>query len=56
MRLGRRIAVQADDEEGPILAVEGLSIALPKGADRAFAVEDASLELRRGEILCVVGE
>jgi peptide/nickel transport system ATP-binding protein len=56
MRLGRRIAVQADDEEAPILAVEGLSIALPKGADRAFAVEDASLELRRGEILCVVGE
>ena len=56
MRLARRIDVQADDEAGPILAVEGLSIALPKGADRAFAVEDASLELRRGEILCVVGE
>jgi peptide/nickel transport system ATP-binding protein len=56
MRLARRIDVQADDDAGPILAVEGLSIALPKGADRAFAVEDASLELRRGEILCVVGE
>ncbi|HEX4676148.1 MAG TPA: ABC transporter ATP-binding protein [Steroidobacteraceae bacterium] len=56
MRLARSIAVQADDETVPILAVERLSIALPKGADRAFAVEDASLELRRGEILCVVGE
>jgi peptide/nickel transport system ATP-binding protein len=56
MRLARRIDVQADDDAVPILAVEGLSIALPKGADRAFAVEDASLELRRGEILCVVGE
>ena len=56
MRLARSIAVQADDDTVPILAVEGLSIALPKGADRAFAVEDASLELRRGEILCVVGE
>jgi peptide/nickel transport system ATP-binding protein len=56
MRLARSIAVQADDDTAPILAVEGLSIALPKGADRAFAVEDASLELRRGEILCVVGE
>ena len=56
MRLGRSIAVQADDDTVPILTVEGLSIALPKGSDRAFAVEDASLELRRGEILCVVGE
>ena len=56
MKLARSIAVQADDDTVPILAVEGLSIALPKGADRAFAVEDASLELRRGEILCVVGE
>ena len=56
MKLARSIAIQADDETVPILAVERLSIALPKGADRAFAVEDASLELRRGEILCVVGE
>ena len=55
MRLARRVAVQAD-EAGPILAVEGLSVALPKGADRAFAVEEVSLELRRGEILCIVGE
>jgi peptide/nickel transport system ATP-binding protein len=55
MRLARRVAVQAE-HAGPILAVEGLSVALPKGADRAFAVENVSLELRRGEILCVVGE
>jgi peptide/nickel transport system ATP-binding protein len=55
MRLAKRVAVQAD-EAAPILAVEGLSVALPKGADRAFAVEDVSLELRRGEILCIVGE
>jgi peptide/nickel transport system ATP-binding protein len=56
MRLAKRIPVPSEDTAGPILAVEGLSVALPKGADRAFAVEDASLELRRGEILCVVGE
>src|SRR3984957_18877942 len=55
MRLAKRVAVQVD-EEGPILAVEGLTVALPKGADRAFAVEEVSLELRRGEILCIVGE
>jgi peptide/nickel transport system ATP-binding protein len=40
----------------PILAVEGLTVALPKGADRALAVDNASLELGRGEILCIVGE
>jgi peptide/nickel transport system ATP-binding protein len=55
VRLTKRVAVQ-DNEAGPILAVEGLSVALPKGADRAFAVEAVSLELRRGEILCIVGE
>jgi peptide/nickel transport system ATP-binding protein len=55
MRLAKRVAEQVD-EAGPILAVEGLSVALPKGADRPFAVENVSLELRRGEILCIVGE
>ena len=48
-------AIEADDT-GPILTVEGLTVALPKGADRSLAVEDATLELRKGEILCVVGE
>ncbi len=42
--------------DGAILTVEGLSVALPKGADRKRAVDDVSLEVRRGEILCVVGE
>ena len=40
----------------PILAVEGLTVALPKGADRRLAVDNVFLELRRGEILCIVGE
>jgi len=40
----------------PILAVEGLRVALPKGADRPFAVDDVSFTLKPGEILCVVGE
>ncbi len=42
--------------ETPILSVEGLHVALPKGADRPYAVEDVSLTLRRREILCIVGE
>lgn len=40
----------------PILDIRNLSIALPKGADRTYAVEDLSLTLRRGEITCIVGE
>ena len=38
------------------LAVEGLTIRLPKGADREFAIENVSLTVAAGEILCVVGE
>ena len=38
------------------LRIEGLTVALPPGADRAEALRDVSLTLARGEILCVVGE
>jgi peptide/nickel transport system ATP-binding protein len=43
-------------DDAPILTVDGLHVALPKGADRPYAVEDISFTLRRREILCVVGE
>ena len=39
-----------------ILTLDGLTVALPKGADRAHAMQDVSLELKAGEIVCVVGE
>ena len=39
-----------------VLDIEGLTVDLPAGADRAHAVEDVSLSLRPNEILCVVGE
>jgi ABC-type glutathione transport system ATPase component len=39
-----------------VLAIEGLTIALPPGADRRHAVEDVTLALARDEILCIVGE
>ncbi|WP_422102702.1 ABC transporter ATP-binding protein [Vreelandella sp.] len=39
-----------------VLSIRDVSIALPKGADRALAVEDVSYEVMRGEIMCVVGE
>ncbi|PHR90577.1 MAG: microcin ABC transporter ATP-binding protein [Blastopirellula sp.] len=39
-----------------ILSIEGLSIALPVGGDRSFAVEDIDIKINSGEILCIVGE
>ena len=39
-----------------LLRVEGLSVALPPGGDRPFAVEDITLSVDAGEIVCVVGE
>ncbi len=40
----------------PVLSIEGLSIALPRGADRPHAVDQLDLTLRPGEIICLVGE
>jgi peptide/nickel transport system ATP-binding protein len=39
-----------------ILAINDLTVALPRGADRANAVEKVSLSVDPGEIVCVVGE
>ena len=40
----------------PVLEVRDLSIALPKGSDRAHAVEQVSFTVGAGEIVCLVGE
>jgi peptide/nickel transport system ATP-binding protein len=40
----------------PVLAIRSLTVKLPKGGDRAHAVEDVSLDVRPREIVCVVGE
>jgi peptide/nickel transport system ATP-binding protein len=40
----------------PVLKIDRLTIALPKGADRAYAVEDASLVVEPRQIVCLVGE
>jgi peptide/nickel transport system ATP-binding protein len=39
-----------------LLDITGLTIQLPAGAERQFAVENVNLELAHGETLCVVGE
>ena len=38
------------------LSVRGLTISLPKGMERAHAVKDISFDIKRGQILCVIGE
>lgn len=40
----------------PLLEVENLSVPLPYGLDRKYAVENACLKLNPHEILCIVGE
>jgi peptide/nickel transport system ATP-binding protein len=40
----------------PVLSIRDLSIRLPEGADRRFAVRNLSFDLFRDEVLCVVGE
>ena len=41
---------------GCIVSVEQLTLALPAGGDRPYAVENVSFDLHAGQILCVVGE
>jgi len=38
------------------LSIEGLSVALPAGAERAQAVSEVNLQVNPGELLCLVGE
>ncbi len=40
----------------PVLKIDNLSVQLPKGADRQYALEYVSFEVHPGEILCLVGE
>lgn len=39
-----------------LLSINDLSILLPDGSDRQFAVQNADLKLHAGETVCVVGE
>jgi peptide/nickel transport system ATP-binding protein len=42
--------------EALALDIQGLSVALPRNADRAFAIENMNLQVRPQEIVCIVGE
>src|SRR5439155_3386201 len=57
-----RHAGPAFSEEGrtamsrSVLHVEGLTVALPQGADRPRALSNVSLEVPQGQVVCLVGE
>ena len=40
----------------PVLQVEGLTVALPRGGDRREAVSGVSFEIPQGQLVCLVGE
>jgi len=46
----------AQTPSDPLIAIRNLSVSLPPGAERPYAVEDVSFDLHHNEILCVVGE
>jgi len=43
-------------DKKPVLEVRDLTVSLPPGADRAYAVEKVSFTVNPGEIVCLVGE
>lgn len=43
-------------DNAPLLSIRNLSIALPKGGDRPYAVRDITFSIGAGELVCIVGE
>jgi peptide/nickel transport system ATP-binding protein len=50
------VTIQAATPHDMALSVRNLTISLPKGMERAHAVENISFDLKRGQILCIIGE
>jgi peptide/nickel transport system ATP-binding protein len=49
-------SVQAAAPQEVALSVRGLTVSLPQGMERPYAVENISFDLKRGQILCIIGE
>jgi len=52
MASGIQVASPAD----VALSVRELTVSLPEGMERDHAVENISFDLKRGQILCIIGE
>ena len=49
-------SARASARSDPLLRVQDLTVALPAGSDRPFAIREVSFDLHPDEILCIVGE
>ncbi|CCV13887.1 dipeptide transporter; ATP-binding component of ABC superfamily (modular protein) [Mesorhizobium sp. STM 4661] len=49
-------SIQAVAHHDVALSVRDLTVNLPKGMERIHAVENISFDLKRGQILCIIGE
>ena len=49
-------SIQAVASHDVALSVRDLTVNLPEGMERTHAVENISFDLKRGQILCVIGE
>jgi len=48
--------ISSEAKPKPVLSVRNLTVSLPAGMERAYAVEDISFDLLEGQILCIIGE
>ncbi|VTU25202.1 ABC transporter ATP-binding protein [Variovorax sp. PBL-E5] len=49
-------SIEVTSGQRPVLSVQELCVALPGGADRPFAVQRISFDVRAGETVCLLGE
>ncbi|RWC00294.1 MAG: ABC transporter ATP-binding protein [Mesorhizobium sp.] len=49
-------SIQPGSPDDVALSVRDLTVTLPQGMERTHAVENISFDLRRGQILCIIGE
>jgi peptide/nickel transport system ATP-binding protein len=49
-------SIQAVASQDVALSVRDLTVALPQGMERTHAVENISFDLKRAQILCIIGE
>src|SRR5882762_6335077 len=53
---GWALSMSQETSKHTAVTIRNLKLALPKGGDRAYAVDGVSFDLTAGKILCVVGE
>ncbi|WP_156461121.1 ATP-binding cassette domain-containing protein, partial [Devosia sp. Root436] len=50
------VSIESASTQDLALSVRNLTVSLPEGMERQHAVENLSFDLKRGQILCIIGE